>query len=110
MKSRRLQKAWKGNSGFSEASFCLVRAEGKDGGALLLEAELYRLRGEALLAGAATVSEAETAIEKGIDVARRQNANELQPTDRRSGLIRSHMLTGSTRGTEHAEAPKSIAS
>jgi hypothetical protein len=27
-------------------------------------------------AGAGTVSEAETAIEKGIDVARRQNANE----------------------------------
>ena len=39
-----------------------------------LEAELHRLRGEALLAGAGTVSEAETAIEKGISVARRQNA------------------------------------
>jgi tetratricopeptide (TPR) repeat protein len=39
-----------------------------------LEAELYRLKGEALRAGAGTVSEAETAIEKGIDVARRQNA------------------------------------
>jgi class 3 adenylate cyclase/tetratricopeptide (TPR) repeat protein len=39
-----------------------------------LEAELYRLKGEALLAGAGTVSEAETAIEKGIDVGRRQNA------------------------------------
>ena len=39
-----------------------------------LEAELWRLRGEALLAGAGTVSEAETAIEQGIDVARRQNA------------------------------------
>jgi tetratricopeptide (TPR) repeat protein len=39
-----------------------------------LEAELYRLRGEALLAGAGTVSEAETAIEQAIDVARRQNA------------------------------------
>src|SRR5206468_9938677 len=39
-----------------------------------LEAELHRLRGEALLAGAGTVSEAEIAIEKGIDVARRQNA------------------------------------
>jgi predicted ATPase len=38
------------------------------------EAELCRLRGEALLAGAATASEAEAAIEKGIDVARRQNA------------------------------------
>jgi predicted ATPase len=45
----------------------------KTGGAPL-EAELWRLRGEALLAGAGTVSKAETAIEKGIDVARRQNA------------------------------------
>jgi predicted ATPase len=45
----------------------------KMGGAPL-EAELYRLRGEALLAGAGTVSEAEGAIEQGIDVARRQNA------------------------------------
>jgi predicted ATPase len=45
----------------------------KMGGAPL-EAELYRLKGEALLAGAGTVSEAETAIEQGIDVARRQNA------------------------------------
>ena len=51
------------------------RAEGgrKDWGAPF-EAELYRLRGEALRAGAGTVSEAETAIEQGIDVARRQNA------------------------------------
>jgi adenylate cyclase len=39
-----------------------------------LEAELHRLKGEALLAGAGTVSEAETAIEQGIDIARRQNA------------------------------------
>jgi predicted ATPase len=38
------------------------------------EAELYRLKGEALLADAGTVSEAEAAIEKGIAVARRQNA------------------------------------
>jgi tetratricopeptide (TPR) repeat protein len=38
------------------------------------EAELYRLRGEALLAGAGTVSEAETAMQQGIDIARRQNA------------------------------------
>jgi predicted ATPase len=43
-------------------------------GAAPLEAELHRLRGEALLAGAGTVSEAEAAIEKGIAVARRQNA------------------------------------
>jgi predicted ATPase len=39
-----------------------------------LEAELYRLRGEALLAGAGTVSEAEAAMQRAIDVARRQNA------------------------------------
>jgi predicted ATPase len=39
-----------------------------------LEAELYRLRGEALLAGAGTVSEAETAMQQSIAVARRQNA------------------------------------
>jgi ATP/maltotriose-dependent transcriptional regulator MalT len=45
----------------------------KTGGAPL-EAELYRLKGEALLAGAGTPSEAETAIEKAIAVARRQNA------------------------------------
>ena len=39
-----------------------------------LEAELYRLRGEALLAGAGTVSEAEAALQQAVDVARRQNA------------------------------------
>ena len=50
-----------------------LKAVEKMGGAPL-EAELYRLKGEALLAGAGTVSEAETAIEQGIDVARRQNA------------------------------------
>ena len=50
-----------------------LKAVEKMGGAPL-EAELYRLRGEALLAGAGTVSEAETAIEQAIDVARRQNA------------------------------------
>jgi predicted ATPase len=50
-----------------------LQAVEKMGGAPL-EAELYRLRGEALLAGAGTLSEAETAIEKAIDVARRQNA------------------------------------
>jgi tetratricopeptide (TPR) repeat protein len=50
-----------------------LNAVEKTGGAPL-EAELYRLRGEALLAGAGTVSAAETAIEKSIDVARRQNA------------------------------------
>jgi class 3 adenylate cyclase/tetratricopeptide (TPR) repeat protein len=50
-----------------------LEAVEKTGGAPF-EAELYRLKGEALLAGAGTVSEAEAAIEKGIDVARRQNA------------------------------------
>ena len=50
-----------------------LQAVEKMGGAQL-EAELYRLRGEALLAGAGTLSEAETAMQQGIDVARRQNA------------------------------------
>ena len=39
-----------------------------------LEAELYRLKGKALLAGAGMVSEAEAVMQQGIDVARRQNA------------------------------------
>jgi predicted ATPase len=39
-----------------------------------LEAELYRLKGQALLAGAGPVSEAELAIQRGIEVACRQNA------------------------------------
>jgi hypothetical protein len=51
-----------------------LEAVEKAGGAPPLVAELHRLKGEALLAGAGTVSEAEVAIEKGIDVARRQNA------------------------------------
>jgi hypothetical protein len=46
----------------------------KMGGAPL-EAELWRLKGEALLADAGTVTEAEVAMEKGIYVARQQNAN-----------------------------------
>jgi hypothetical protein len=50
-----------------------LEAVEKTGGAPL-KAELHRLRGEALLAGAGTASEAETAIEKGIAVAQRQNA------------------------------------
>ena len=50
-----------------------LEAVEKTGGAPL-EAELHRLKGEALLARAGTLSEAETAIEQGIDVARRQNA------------------------------------
>jgi hypothetical protein len=51
-----------------------VRVPPKSGGTPPLEAELYRLKGEALLAGAGTVSEAEAAIGKGIAVARRQNS------------------------------------
>jgi tetratricopeptide (TPR) repeat protein len=50
-----------------------LKAVEKMGGAPL-EAELYRLKGEALLAGAGTVSEAETAMQRAIEVARRQNA------------------------------------
>jgi tetratricopeptide (TPR) repeat protein len=50
-----------------------LEAVEKMGGAPLA-AELHRLRGEALLAGAGTPSEAETAIEQSIEVARRQNA------------------------------------
>jgi tetratricopeptide (TPR) repeat protein len=50
-----------------------LKAVEKTGGSPL-EAELHRLKGEALLAGAGTMSEAEAAIEKGIDVACRQNA------------------------------------
>jgi tetratricopeptide (TPR) repeat protein len=50
-----------------------LQAIEKTGGAQL-EAELHRLKGEALLAGAGTVSEAEAAIEQGIEVACRQNA------------------------------------
>ena len=39
-----------------------------------LEAELHRLKGQALLAAAGTVSAAETAMQRGVEVARRQNA------------------------------------
>jgi hypothetical protein len=63
--------------GKPEAAFASVaaglKAAEKAGGAPL-EAELWRLKGEALLTGAGTPSEAETAIEKGICVARRRNA------------------------------------
>jgi class 3 adenylate cyclase/tetratricopeptide (TPR) repeat protein len=62
----------KPETALASAAAGLNAVERMEGAALA--AELYRLRGEALLAGAGTVSEAETAIEKGIDVARRQNA------------------------------------
>jgi len=64
-------------SGKPEAALASVAAGlmavEKMGGAPL-EAELHRLKGEALLAGAGTLSEAEAAIEKCIEIARRQNA------------------------------------
>src|SRR6516162_8305595 len=64
-------------SGKPEAALASVaaglKAVEKMGGAPL-EAELWRLRGEALLAGAGTVSAAETAMQQGMDVACRQNA------------------------------------
>jgi predicted ATPase len=56
-----------------EAVAAGLKGVDKTGGAPL-EAQLHRLGGEALLAGAGTASEAETAIENGINVARRQNA------------------------------------
>jgi class 3 adenylate cyclase/tetratricopeptide (TPR) repeat protein len=49
-----------------------------------VEAQLHRLRGEALLAGAGRVIEAEMAIEEGIDVARRQNAKSWELRGRMS--------------------------
>ena len=55
----------KSEAALASAAAGLEQVE-KMGGAPL-EAELYLLRGEALLAGAGTVSEAETAIEKGIE-------------------------------------------
>jgi class 3 adenylate cyclase/tetratricopeptide (TPR) repeat protein len=63
--------------GKSEAALASAAAgleEVEKMGGAPLEAELYRLKGEALLAGTGTVSEAETAMQQGIDVARRQNA------------------------------------
>ncbi|MBV8090899.1 MAG: hypothetical protein JO139_15275, partial [Alphaproteobacteria bacterium] len=56
-----------------ESAAAGLKAVEKMGGAPL-GAELWRLKGEALLGGAGTVSEAETAMQHGIDVARRQNA------------------------------------
>jgi predicted ATPase len=50
-----------------------LKAAETTGGAPL-EAELHRLKGEALLAGAGTVSEAEAAMQQAIAVAQRQNA------------------------------------
>jgi hypothetical protein len=69
-----------------------LKAVEKMGGAPPLQAKLYRLRGGALLAGAGTVSEAETAIEQAIAVARRQNAKswELRAAMSLARLHRQH--------------------
>jgi predicted ATPase len=56
-----------------ESVVAALKAVEKMGGAPL-EAELHRLKGEALLAGAGTASEAENAMQQAIAVARRQNA------------------------------------
>jgi len=64
-------------TGKSQAALASVAAgltAVKKMGGAPLEAELHRLKGEALLAGAGTVSEAEAAMQQAIDVARRQNA------------------------------------
>ena len=63
---------WKPEAALASVAAGLEAVE--NAGGAPLEAELHRLKGEALLAGAGTLSEAEAAIEKGIDVARRQNA------------------------------------
>jgi len=73
------QKTLRGRNNEQHALWALasvaagLKAVEKMGGALL-EAELHRLKGEAMLAAAGTVSEAEAAIEQGIAIARRQNA------------------------------------
>ncbi len=69
-----------------------LEAVEKTGGAPL-EAELHRLRGEALLAGAGTASEAEMAMQQCIDVARRQNAKSWELRGATS-LARLHLQQG----------------
>jgi predicted ATPase len=71
----------------------------KMGGAPL-EAELYRLKGEALLAGTGTVSEAETAMQQGIAVARRQNAKSWEL---RGAMSLARLWAGQGRRTEARE-------
>ena len=62
-----------------------------------LEAELYRLKGEALLAAAGTVTEAETAMQRGIEVARRQNAKSWEL---RGAMSLARLWTGQGRHSE----------
>jgi predicted ATPase len=79
-----------------------LKAVEKMGGAPL-EAELHRLRGEALLAGAGTVSEAETAMQQGMDVARRQNAKSWELRGATS-LARLRQQQGRPREADPKEA------
>jgi class 3 adenylate cyclase/tetratricopeptide (TPR) repeat protein len=76
-----------------------LKAVEKTGGAPL-EAELYRLRGEALLTGAGTPGEAEAAIEKGIAVARRQNAKSWEL---RGAMSLARLWAGQGRSSEARE-------
>src|SRR5215471_18514806 len=62
-----------------------------------LEAELHRLKGEALLAGTGTVSEAEVAMQRGIEVARRQNAKSWEL---RGAMSLARLWTGQGRHSE----------
>jgi predicted ATPase/DNA-binding winged helix-turn-helix (wHTH) protein len=62
-----------------------------------LEAELHRLKGEVLLAGAGTVSEAETAMQRGIEVARQQNAKSWEL---RGAMSLARLWSGQARSAE----------
>jgi predicted ATPase len=62
-----------------------------------LEAELHRLKGQALLAGAGTVSGAETAIQRGIEVARWQNAKSWEL---RGAMSLARLWTGKGRHSQ----------
>jgi predicted ATPase len=73
-------------------------------GGVPFEAELYRLRGEALLTGAGTVSQAETAMQQGISVARRQNAKSWELRGATS-LARLHRQQGRPREAVALLAP-----
>jgi len=68
----------------------------KTGGAPL-EAQLHRLRGEALLASGGALSAAEMAIEKGIDVARRQKAKSWEL---RAAMSMARLRRDQGRGAE----------
>ena len=62
-----------------------------------LEAELHRLKGQALLAAAGTVSAAETAMQRGVEVARRQNAKSWEL---RGAMSLARLWTGKGRHSQ----------